>query len=322
MDTGSHLLFGVTLAGTSLFWPSVAADAQLAAAVLTASVAGSLAPDFDAVVRLKGKDAYLKHHRGISHALPVWPVWAGMVAALSSWLWGAGEHALLLLGFALAAVALHVLFDWTNAYGVQFLLPFRREWLHLDAVCLTDPFLLAVHAAAVATALFGGAFPAPWAFAGAWAVTAAYVAWRIVHHAIVVRRVRRRYRRALAVHVLPGLWWFRWQFLVQTGEGYEMGSIDGRRWLPCKHLPPGASHECIEASQRSSSVQTLRGFAKRAYASWREAENGDYLVTWTDLRFWRPKDWPYRAEVRLDRQLNVVAEEIGWHKKAWEAPYV
>lgn len=322
MDTGSHVLFGVTLAGTALFFPSVAADPYLAAAVLTVSVAGSLAPDFDAVVRLRGKDAYLKHHRGISHALPVWPVWAGGLAALAAWIWGTGEHALLLFGFALLAVAIHVLSDWTNAYGVQFLLPFRKEWLHLDAICLTDPFLVAVHAGAIVASLPGGVDASPWLFAGAWSITAAYVGWRIAHHAIVARRVRRRYRRALAVHVLPGLWWFRWQFLVQTDSGYEMGSIAGRRWLPCKHLPHAAAHECIEASRLSSSVQTLKGFAKRAYASWKEEANGDYLVTWTDLRFWRERDWPYRAEVRLDRQLNVIAEDIGWHKKAWEAPYV
>jgi len=322
LDTGSHLLFGISLAGISLFSPSVASDPRLAAAVLTVTVVGSLAPDFDAIVRLKGKAAYLHHHRGISHALPAWPLWTAMIGGPASLLWGIGQHWLLVCGFALLAVAFHVLSDWTNAYGVQFLRPFRKDWLHLDAICLTDPFLVAFHVGAVVWALTGTYEAAPWPFAGAWTITAAYVGWRIVHHGIVVRRVRRRYRKASAVHVLPGLWWFRWQFLVQTDKGYEMGSLAGKRWLPCKYLPHGVSHDCIDASLRTPSVKTLKGFAKRAYASWKEESNGEYLVTWTDLRFWREKDWPYRAEVRLDRQLNVIDEDIGWHKKAWEAPYV
>jgi inner membrane protein len=322
LDTGSHILFGVTLAGTALFIPEVAADPYLAAAVVSVSVVGSLAPDFDAAVRLKSRDAYLKHHRGISHALPVCPLWAGILSGIASWAWGVGDHSLLMFGFALAAVALHVLFDWTNAYGVQFLLPLRRDWLHLDALCLTDPFLIMVHLSAALSALYGIGPHTPWIFLFAWAITLLYAGWRIAHHELIVRRLRRRFRRNLAVHVLPGLWWFRWQYVVQTEEGFELGALAGRRWLPFRHLPYSPPHDCIEASLRVSSVQTLKRFAKREYVSWTELPNGGYVVTWTDLRFWREKDWPFRAEVRLDGKLNVVAEEIGWYKRAWEAPYV
>jgi len=81
-------------------------------------------------------------------------------------------------------------------------------------------------------------------------------------------------------------------------------------------------HVCIEATRKVSAVRTLNEFAKRKYVSWTVLPDGGYLVTWTDLRFWREKDWPYRAEVRLDDQFNVLSERIGWYKKAWEAPYV
>lgn len=323
MDTGSHLLFGVTLAGLASFSPEVASEPWLAAAVLSVTLIGSHAPDLDSILRWKGQDVYLKHHRGLSHSIPAWFAWAAAIAALASWGFGVGEHILMLMGFAFAAVSLHVLFDWTNAYGVQMLLPFRKAWLHLDAVCLTDPVLVIAHAVSAVIYSVSGAGPlAKWACAISWGLTIAYVAWRIVHHEVVVRRVRRRYRRWRAVHVLPGLWWFRWQYVVQTDEGYEMGTIDGKRWLPCKHLPFSSHHECVEATRNVAAVRTLQEFAKREYVSWSVESDGSYLVTWTDLRFWREKDWPYRAEVRLDGQMNVVAEKIGWYKKAWEAPYV
>jgi inner membrane protein len=201
--------------------------------------------------------------------------------------------------------------------------PYRKDWLHLDALCLTDPLLVIVHAtSAVMIAVFGTEPISKWACTIAWGLTLMYIAWRIVHHELVLRRVRRRYRRWRAVHVLPGLWWFRWQYVVQTDKGYEMGIIDGRRWLPCKHLPLSQHHECVEATRKVDVVRTLQGFAKREYVSWSVEPDGSYLVTWTDLRFWREKDWPYRAEVRLDEQFNIMNERIGWYKKAWEAPYV
>lgn len=322
MDTGSHLLFGTTLAGLAFFHPDVASDPQLAAAVISVTLAGSHAPDLDSVVRFKSHDAYLKHHRGISHSLPACFLWSGAIGGLASWGWGAGEHFVLLFCFAFLAVALHVLFDYSNAYGVQCLLPFRKEWLHLDAICLTDPFLVILHAmSAIGSIVDLWPFP-QWASAFAWVITIVYVAWRAVHHELIVRRVKRRYRRWRAVHVLPGLWWFRWQYIVQTNEGYEMGNIAGRRWLPVKHLPFSVPHHCVEATRNVSAVRTLHEFAKREYFSWTAQPDGGYLVTWTDLRFWREKDWPYRAEVRLDEHYNVLAESIGWYKKAWEAPYV
>lgn len=321
MDTGSHLLFGVTLAGLSFVHPEVAHSPQLAAAVLSVTLAGSHAPDLDSVVRFKSQGAYLKHHRGLSHSIPAWFIWSALIGGLASWGWGLNEHLILLSSFAFLAVAIHVLFDWTNAYGVQCLLPFRKEWLHLDALCLTDPFLVALHAS-VGISVITGVIPPLLSCAGAWVITLGYVAWRVIHHGIVVRRVKRRYRRWRAIHVLPGLWWFKWQYVVQTDKGFEMGVMEGRRLLPSRSIPFSTHHACIEATMQLLAVRTLLSFAKRKHVSWTAQPDGGYLVTWTDMRFWREKDWPYRAEIRLDGQLNVVTEQIGWYKKAWEAPYV
>jgi inner membrane protein len=182
--------------------------------------------------------------------------------------------------------------------------------------------IVVIHTTA-AIGVITGMWPYPqWISAGTWGLTFAYAAWRIVHHEVVVKRVKRRYRRWRAIHVLPGLWWFKWQYVVQTDSGFELGVVDGERLLPSRHLPFSVPHDCIDATRHLSVVRTLQDFAKREYVSWKAEPDGGYLVTWTDLRFWREKDWPYRAEVRLDGQFNVLDEQIGWYKKAWEAPYV
>jgi inner membrane protein len=95
--------------------------------------------------------------------------------------------------------------------------------------------------------------------------------------------------------------------------------------LPFDTLPKpqdAEEHACVRVSRGTANVQALLRFAKRVYVKWQAQQDGGFLVTWTDLRFWRDKDWPFRAEVRLDDKLNVVEQRIGWHKKAWEPPYV
>ncbi|MFC4768272.1 metal-dependent hydrolase [Effusibacillus consociatus] len=47
MDTGSHLLLGVTLAGLAQIDPAVAQNPSLAHALMVSTVVGSHAPDFD-----------------------------------------------------------------------------------------------------------------------------------------------------------------------------------------------------------------------------------------------------------------------------------
>ncbi|MFC5467627.1 metal-dependent hydrolase [Cohnella suwonensis] len=322
MDTGSHLLFGATLSGIALFHPAVAQDPALSSAVVAASLIGSHAPDFDSAMRLFGREKYLKHHRGVSHSIPAWFLWSGAIGALTAWAAGEMTHMALLISIAFAAVVIHVLFDYTNGYGVQWLRPFSGRWLHLDTLTLTDPWLFCLHASAAIAAIYGEPLVVSWTCLSSWAATVIYVAWRIAHHRLVVRRVRRRFRRWRSSYVLPGLWWFRWQYVVQTDKGFETGTIEGRRWLPSATVPVCEEHACVEASRRADAVRTLRGFAKKEYVSWAALSDGGYVVTWTDMRFWRPGEWPYRARVTLDERMNIVREELGWHKKTWEAPFV
>jgi Predicted membrane-bound metal-dependent hydrolases len=326
MDTGSHLLFGLSLAGLAHLNPAVQGDAMLSGAIVCATMIGSHAPDFDAVYRLRGMDEYVKHHRGWSHSIPALFLWPAAVGALTAWGWGQGEHLVLLLLWSLISVVLHVALDLTNAYGVRCLLPFRREWLHLDSLCLTDPFLLLVHLIASAfwlTGLLWASEPG-FLFVAAWSLSALYIVWRIVHHSLAVRLVKNAFPNWRAVHVLPDLRWFRWHYIVQTETDFCMGRLQGRRIERSAALPNqiDQSHDCVRASMSLSYVQVLLNFAKRAYVKWQKQPEGGYLVTWTDLRFWREKDWPFRVEVRMDEQLNLIEQKVGWHKKAWEPPYV
>ena len=102
------------------------------------------APDIDIVTLAGGQLAYLNYHRHLTHSLAAWPVMALLpVLAVRlftrepfRWL---GAYAI-----SLVAVASHLLLDYTNVYGIRFLLPFSGRWFRLDVTPVVDLWIWAV----------------------------------------------------------------------------------------------------------------------------------------------------------------------------------
>ncbi|GAB2724027.1 metal-dependent hydrolase [Paenibacillus thermoaerophilus] len=326
MDTGSHLIFGLTLAGLAWNDPAVSSDPNLALAVGTAAVLGSNAPDADGIARLRGRSFYVRHHRGWSHAWPSWFAWAALIAVPVSLIFGVPEHAGKVYGWTFAAVALHVLLDALNAYGVQCLRPFSRRWVHLDALPLFDPVIAAVHLAGLAGWIFG--LPPGPVFAGVYAATFGYAGVRWAVTAWLQRRVPAHIGLAGRCMIVPGLWLRRWQFVIETDRAYVTGHAiltrSGRPAILVRERyekSVGEDHEVIRSTLQTDGVRAFLGFAQYVYVRWAKSGDG-YEVQWRDVRFWNDRELPFGVDVQLDRDLKVVRDRIGWNKRYWEAPYV
>lgn len=322
MDTASHLLFGATIAGLAMLQPEVAQEPALAHAVLAATMLGSHAPDFDTVIRIKGYSAYVRHHRGITHSLPALLAWPIVLTLPIAGIFGVWEHAATLLLWTFAAVFFHVGLDWLNAYGVQCFRPFSKRWHHLDTLPLFDPFLFAAHAAGLLLWITGKSAPGPM-FLGIYTASFAYIGIRWLHHASVVSMVRRELNLEPEVicHVVPSLWWFHWQFVVETEESFYNGIVRFGRVIVEEEFGKERSHPAIQATLGTDGVRAFLHFAQRVHVKLTELHDG-YVVQWRDLRFWHQHKLPFGVDVRLDRELNVVSDTLGWTKKAWEPPYV
>jgi inner membrane protein len=102
------------------------------------------APDIDIVTLFGGQLNYLNYHRHLTHSLLAMPVMALLPVLLVRlftrkpfrWL---GAYAI-----ALVAVASHLLLDYTNFYGMRFLLPFSARWFRLDLTSVVDLWIWAV----------------------------------------------------------------------------------------------------------------------------------------------------------------------------------
>ena len=136
MDNVTHTLTGLALSGAGLNrWYSRPALLLMLAANI---------PDIDILTIAGGPFNYFVNHRGYTHSIAMLPVMALlpvlMVCAIGRTTLGwKAAYVLSLVG-----VASHLLLDWTNTYGVRFLLPFSAQWFHLDLNSLTDFWILGV----------------------------------------------------------------------------------------------------------------------------------------------------------------------------------
>lgn len=136
MDNITHTLTGLALsrAGFHRWYPR-----PVLVLVLAANV-----PDLDILASFRGSLAYFELHRGITHSfamapfMALLPVLVACAIARSTRGWK-GAYALAIVG-----VASHLLLDWTNAYGVRFLLPFSYQWFRLDLNNLIDLWIWGV----------------------------------------------------------------------------------------------------------------------------------------------------------------------------------
>jgi inner membrane protein len=147
MDNGTHTLFGAALAKTKL--------GRLHRLAPLSLIVGANLPDSDIVVGLfGGKNAFLIHHRGVTHALLGVVVEALLLAAAMRWFerWRAKADApagwSAYLWPALAGLLSHPLLDALNTYGVRPWLPFSDARYFGDLAFIVDPWLWLV---------FGGA---------------------------------------------------------------------------------------------------------------------------------------------------------------------
>jgi inner membrane protein len=113
------------------------------------------APDIDIVTLAGGPLAYLHYHRHLTHSLAAMPVMALLPVLLvraftrRPFSWRAA-YALSLVG-----VASHLLLDYTNVYGIRFLLPFSGRWFRLDTTGVVDLWIWLAFAVALAAPPLG-----------------------------------------------------------------------------------------------------------------------------------------------------------------------
>ncbi|WP_047155147.1 metal-dependent hydrolase [Aneurinibacillus tyrosinisolvens] len=324
MDSGSHLAFGLSLAGLAYVDPAISHNSALSQAVLLGTIIGSHAPDFDMVTRIKGYASYLRHHRGITHSIPALFIWPLVLALSLAAVFQVTTYWMHLYMWSFIAVILHVFLDTLNSYGVQSMRPFTKKWIQLDILTIFDPFLFVLHTAGI-VAWLGFAYEPAVIFPYIYGLTFLYIGLRAAQHRFLIRKALASMGAAETCRVIPTFFWFHWGVIVETKNCFYTGKIVYGRLLVEQVYSRSTSaiqqNPIVRATLKTEGVRAFLEFAQCIHVTWVERQHG-YEVQWSDVRFWYNRKLPFGVDIMLDRDCNVVKQTLGWRKKLWDRPFV
>ena len=323
MDNLSHTLTGLALARAGLNRVCPGATAIL---LLSAN-----APDSDIVALTGGALRYLEVHRGYTHSLLGLPVLAIVpvllvAAALRRRLpW---FRAWLLSGLGIAS---HLLLDWTNTYGVRFLLPFSSRWFHLDWNHLYDGFfLLALFGAAVwpiLANLVSGEIGERASNGRGVAVLALVAIFlfecgRVVLHDRAVAQLQARsYDEAEPIRTaaLPDPYNpFRWEGVVETADAYlklpvtTSGEPDLHSIQTFYKPARNAAWKSLKQTEPYQFVSYFARFPVWSFVPVPLADGKGTRVDLSDLRFGAPGSGAFHCTALLDANNRMLEASFSW----------
>lgn len=316
MDTGTHLVIGLGLAGLAHLDPVVAGDTTAAVAVMLGTVLGSQAPDADGLLRFRGNAVYIRNHRGTSHSFPLLIIWSLLISSMLSLFFPSVP--LYNIGFWVTiAVFFHVFTDLFNTYGTQALKPVTDKWIAWNIVHIFDPFIFFSHLVALC---FWAVHLAPpqRIFPALYILLALYYVWKTLHHRMLLSRARLQdtdFHVGDRIYLFPTVKYTQWNVVKRRHDGtYVVGEMKDNRlyWLDRVSCD---KHPAVEHSKSHPDVKAFLYFSSFACAEVRELATG-YEVRWADVRYRHRKQYPFIAVLRMSENFEPQHSYVGWVSNA------
>ncbi|QYR20537.1 metal-dependent hydrolase [Paenibacillus sp. sptzw28] len=313
MDSGTHLVMGLGLAGLASIDPVIASDQTVYAAVLIGTVVGSQAPDFDGVLRLKSNAAYIKNHRGVSHSIPAIAIWTIAITLMLQAFFGFSIPWLHLGGWVLLAVVIHVFTDLFNTYGTQAARPFSEKWISWNIIHIFDPVIFTSHLVAILLWALAVADPR-FIFPILYSLLIVYYIWRTAAHRTLARKLRTLdtdSRESDRYVLIPTVSLYDWNVVKQRDDGsfiigdFRRGKL---RWVDRARC---SEHPAVEQSKNDPSIQSFLYFTSFACAEVQEHSWG-FEVRWSDVRYRHRKQYPFVGVLLMDSDYKTLGSYVGW----------
>jgi len=312
LDTASHFVVGVGLAGLSQLDPVVVSQPAMQTAVILATIIGSQAPDFDTITRLRSNAVYIRQHRGISHSIPAVLLWTLIISASLYMLFHLNDGFGHLLSWTLLAVSLHVGMDLFNTYGTQALRPFSKVWISWNIIHIFDPFIFITHV--IAGALWISQLVEPTLiFPILYIIIAIYYVIRVCYHYYVKKHLQERIsiQQDDVLTIIPTVRYRIWHIMIKMQDGsYKLGTLKrgNIRWV---EQITSDHHPLINRSCQHPTVAALQSFTKHTVAHITEHHWGTE-VRWCDARYRYRRQYPFVAIVFYDHDEQPLASYVGW----------
>lgn len=313
MDSGTHLVMGIGLAGLATVDPIVGSNQTLLTAVLIGTIAGSMAPDLDTLLKFKGNAVYIRNHRGISHSLPAIAIWTILITGILQLLYKGGLPWLHVGSWVLLAVSLHVFTDLFNAYGTQAMRPFTEKWISWNIIHIFDPIIFTVHVLAIL--LWAGGFVNPSVlFPFMYLFLAIYYVWRTLAAKYTVRKliaIDQEHQAGDVYYAIPTISLSVWNVVKQVKDGsYIIGNLRNGALGWSDHVQC-SSHSAVALSKNDPAIRAFLYFTSFACADVLEHQWG-YEVRWSDVRYRHRKQYPFVGVLLMNKEFETLGSYVGW----------
>ncbi len=297
MDSLSHALVGVAVAGLSGHQPALGDPIYIAA------VLGAQAPDFDIVAQAWGNMAYLRQHRSFSHSLPGVALFAAAIAVGMKLAMPQVDIAQVLL-WAFAGGLSHTFLDYFNSHGAAILWPFRRERKSYPLLNVFDPIIVVLLLAAYATGL-----PMQQVSYFSFAALAIYIFARYCLKRQAAEWLTNRYAGELArrIWVMPCLKrLFYWDFVVETDRRYINGRLGA--FYPLVEIKADLPRQALSPLAAQASKTTLGEFFTTftPFIYFEEQADKDAgRVNIYDLRYYSGDKFVHSATITFTAEMTL-----------------
>lgn len=310
MDTATHIVMGISLAGLATLDPVVANDPVLFNAVLVGTVVGSHAPDFDTVFKMKDNATYIRHHRGASHSIPAVILW-GLIVSLGIYLFVPEVSYFHLWLWTFLAVIIHVTVDLFNAYGTQALRPFSNKWIAKGFINTFDPYIFTLNVVGiVAWAL--GANPA-YTWLTIYTVIILYYIKRYLDKREIVKKIKEHFPDTVEIATSPTLRQNDWRVAITTKNRFYVGRVENRHIEIVDEFKkiPLPDNPILDVAKQDKNIAAFLNFSP--VYRWEINEYDAYTeVRFMDLRYRSNDYYPFVAVVKINPELEIISSYTGW----------
>ncbi|WP_344911920.1 metal-dependent hydrolase [Amphibacillus indicireducens] len=310
MDTGTHIAMGIALGGIATVDPVIQSNPIFFTAVMAGTIIGSHAPDFDTILKLKNNAVYLRHHRGITHSIPLMIFWGILISGLiyllvpglpflNIWIWTA------------LAVFLHVVVDIFNAYGTQAFRPFSKKWIGLGFINTFDPFIFSAHLIGIALWVLG-ADPVK-TFLTIYVLIFLYYLKRFWQKKVLERKIRLSFYNVEGIFTSPTISQKIWRLAITTEDKFYVARAnDGNIQIVDQFdRMPVPNNELMRTAKLDPNVDAFLSFSK--VYRWEQTEYDDYTeVRFIDLRYRSKDHYPFVAVVNITKEFKILKSYTGW----------
>jgi len=267
-------------------------------------IAGSVIPDGDIIMQLKGDYIYLKNHRGMSHSLPAMLVYAASITGLLCLIFGSIAIRKVFL-FSLVGCLSHIALDITNSYGAQILWPLSKKRITLDLLLIYDPMLIVQCLLILIPAARNIVPPA---------ASVLMFSFYLIHRYLMKNRAKKIALENLEdkyefdyFRIMPSMiGLIKWHFILKTDKEKVIGEVN---LLPRRFRVINKMNN-IDKKLYDMAINTplARFFSQFTPIFHVDCEkNGDnYVFRFTDLRYYVAKDFLHHATAVINKDLEVV----------------